>query len=135
MKLPRQTERTIVWDTLMRHSGDRKKTAVELGVSERTLSRYITALDLHEDMDRMGWKAHRGPPPGVSKGSSIVRIRLIDYIKRNRGEIDYTKLVKEIYGQDTPSTRYKLYAAMEEVQKQGVVVYDGQRWRVLDKAV
>lgn len=131
MKLTKEKQRELVWDALFRNGGERLKTAKELNVSERTLARYISDLDLHGDMEKLGWKRNAGPPPGMPRGSSIIRMRILAHIKAKKGNVDYGKLATDIYGQDTPAVRHRLYAALESLKQQEIVSFDGDIWKVL----
>lgn len=131
MKLSRDKQRELVWDALFRNGGERTKTAKQLEVSERTLARYISDLDLHADMERLGWKRNAGPPPGMPRGSSVIRMRILAHIKQKKGTVDYGKLATDIYGQDTPAVRNRLYSALEALKVQGIASFDGETWKVL----
>lgn len=138
MKLTEEKRRELVWDALYKNGGDRKAASQTLEVSERTLARYITDLSLHEDMQRLGWKRNPGPPPGMSRGSSVIRMQIIAHIKQTGGVIRSGELSKAIWGQDTVAVRNRLFAALEEIKTQGIATFDGETWRLvkaLDRVV
>lgn len=127
MRVPDNIKRKLLWDCLFKHDGDRAKVAKELRISERTLYRDIAKLDLYSAIDKMGW-SRPGPPRGMPKGSSVIRMRIIAHIKTNKGVVDYGELVREIYGQDTPAMRQRIYSALEALKQQGRIDIEGDKW-------
>lgn len=123
MKLPPDTARKLVFEALFKHDGDREKAAHELGVARRTFDRWIKTLNLYDQIDMMGWK-RPGPPRGMPRGSSVIRARIVAYIRKHRGVVDYGKLAIEIYGEDSRTTRQNIYTALDDLKNQGVVTHD-----------
>ena len=123
--------RDEVWKALVKAKGDRVKAAEILGKSVRTLNRYISELNLFPDMDKAGFIKHAGPPRGVERGESRRQTVITAHIKKRKGEIDYSDLAVELYGESTPKTVQRVYTAMNDLKGKGVVATDGLTWFVL----
>jgi hypothetical protein len=133
MKLPREQAQKVIWDALFKAEGNREKAAELMGVSPRTFYRYLRDHEMYPIMDRMGWTSHAGPPRGEPKGSSVVRMRILAFIKAHRGVVDYGKLSVDIYGEDNPTTRQRLYSTLEQMKSAGRVAMDEEtgRWSIV----
>jgi len=133
MKLTEAEARTRVWKALLEADGDRAKAAELLACSRRTLDRYIRDLDLYPQIDSMGWLHHAGPPRGVPKGSSIVRQQVLSHLRKTKGKPNYGELAVEIYGVDNPTTRQRIYSAIEDMKQRSQLMYDDktERWTLL----
>jgi hypothetical protein len=134
MKMPKEKAQALMFEALFKHDGDREAAAKEMGISPRTFYRYLSKLDMYPILDRLGWTQNAGPPRGEPKGSTVVRARILVHIAKNNGFIDYGQLAEEIYGEDTPNHRQRLYSALEDMKKRGRVGFDGIRWSVLAEA-
>lgn len=130
MKLTRETQTKVVMDALKDANGDRVVAAETLEVSERTLNRYIKDLNLYPYIDRMGWLLNNGPPRS-NEGGSTVRARMLSYIRRHRGVVDYEKMTLEIYGSDGRAWRQRIYSALDQMKAAGIVKNDNDRWIVV----
>jgi hypothetical protein len=123
--------RKEVWDALVKAKGDREKAAALLGKSERTLNRYIHDLNLFADMDKAGMIKHAGPPRNAERGESRRQEVIFKHIKKNKGQVDYGELATDLYGDDTPKTRQRVYIAMNELKGKGEVGDDGDKWFII----
>lgn len=123
--------RKQVWDALFRFKGDRQAAARALEKSPRTLNRYIAELDLYKEMDEAGMMANKGPPRKSEGKASLRETAVVRHIKKNKGELDYGDLAKEMYGQDNDTTRKRVYTTLSELKSKGVIANDGFRWFVV----
>lgn len=134
MGMPKHvSDSASVWRAIVEASGNRKDAAVKLGVSERTLERYIKQYDLIEMMDKAGYTQRKGPPRGgIKEGQESSRHAAIRHaVEQNDGRIDYRKLALAIYGSDSPEARRRVYSAMNDMKLAGKIAHDGARWFVI----
>lgn len=129
--LASDTLRDLVMVTLRDCDGVRAAAADKLGVSLRTLNRYIADLNMYQDIDKEGLRRNAGPPLKAEGGGSRRLRVLVDYIQETGGNIDYGVLAKRIYGADTATTRQRLYTALNEYQRRGIVGSDGHTWFII----
>lgn len=132
MRLTPETQRKVVLEALMSASGDRDEASKSLGVSLRSLNRYIKELDLYSVIDKMGWIKQKGPPRG---GGSVVRMRIIAHIRANHGSVDYGQLTQQIYGSDDRVTRQRIYTALDQMRANGTLKIVGDKWVVASEPV
>ncbi len=111
--------------------GNRERAAEMMGVSLRTLNRYISRLDLFAELDKRGPIKHAGPPRNQDRGSSNRKGVVLDYVKKHGSDFDYGELTMLLYGQDTPLARGRLYTTLTEYKGKGYIATDGVRWFVL----
>ena len=128
MRLTPETQRKVVLEALMSAGGDREEAAKTLGVSVRSLNRYIKELDLYPVIDKMGWMKHKGPPRG---GGSVVRMRILSHIRKHHGSVDYGALAIEIYGADGRVERQRIYSALEQMRASDQIKIEGDRWTIV----
>lgn len=125
--------RRITWDALLRTEGNREKAAEMLGVSLRTLNRYIHNLNLYADMDKAGLLHNVGPPRINDKKPRLTReARIVAHIKANRGQLDYQQLALEMYRCTSKSAMNRVYTALTELKRSGKIGHTGTEWFVLD---
>ncbi len=134
MKLTPETQTKVVMEALMSANGNREKAATALEVSVRTLNRYIKDLNLYPFIDKMGWIQQKGPPRG-NKGGSVVRMRILGHIRKNKGSIDYGVLTKEIYGADGRPERQRIYSALDQMKAAGMLDIVNDRWAIIEDRV
>lgn len=136
MRLTPEHQRRLIMESLIKAEGNRDIAAKSLGMSLRTLNRHIKDLDLYIQMEAMGLMRGKGPPRGVAKGMSMVRMRILAHIRKNKGNVEFGKLALEIYNEDSRPARQRLYSAMEDLRNQGrVVVVEDGRWRIIEEPV
>lgn len=104
----------------------------DLGVSTRTFYRYIERLNLWEELEKRGW-AKSGGPPRKGTGDVPREARIIKYIDKNYGEIDYKELAGEIYGGSLPRDIQNTYTALSELKAKGIIALDGTKWFVVKR--
>lgn len=131
MKLSAETQRKVVMDALLRADGDRQKAAEDIGVSFRSINRYIKDLDLYPFIDKMGWNKHKGPPR-TGAGTPVIRMRILAHIRKHAGSINYGELTMEIYGADGRPERQRIYSALTQMQENGQIRIEGDRWVTTD---
>lgn len=47
---------------------------------------------------------------------------IIQHIKANKGVMDYAQLVTDIYGEDTPALRQRLYSAIDAMKRNNQII-------------
>lgn len=131
MKMDREQARAAIFKAMVQANGNRSKAAKFLDVSIRTFYRYLDEYEMHPMFDRMGWTTNPGPPRGARGQGLVVRGLILRHIRDRAGNVDFGGLAKDVYGQDNPPLRQRLFGAMEEMQREGQIelTTDGV-WRV-----
>ena len=132
MRLTHETQRKVVLEALMSSAGDRVEAAKKLGLSLRSLNRYIKDLDLYPVIDKMGWMKHKGPPRG---GGSVIRMRIREHIRKHKGAVDYGALAIEIHGADGRVERQRIYSALEQMRSSEQIKIVDDRWVIVEVPV
>lgn len=120
MKIPPEAARKLVFEALFKHDGDRDKAAAGLGVARRTFDRWIRALSLYDEIDKMGW-SRPGPPRGMPRGSSEIRMKILIEIRKADGYIEVPEVAEKVYGSDDRISCQKIWTALYDLKKQGVI--------------
>jgi len=124
--------RKQVWDALTRAEGDRERAAELMGVSLRTLNRYIAECKLYTDIDKAGLKRNEGPPRGAPRGTSIFKELAIAYIRKHGDALDRDAMAESLWPNVPVETRkQRLYELMNRLKTQGEIATDGERWFVV----
>lgn len=124
-------DRDEVWAALVRHKGVRAKAADALGVSIRTLNRYIENYNLFNAMEKAGLMHHKGPPRGGIVDQTHREKTIRAAIKRYDGRPDYSELAEELYGKPTPTNVQKVFSALNDLKIKGSIANDGEKWFLL----
>jgi hypothetical protein len=129
-----ETARDMLFLELLKADGDRNKAAQAIGVSARTFNRNIQKFNMYDDMERMGWVRHQGPPRTATPYvTSTVGRRILTLLKDGFDVSDYAKLVVELFGVDIPSTRNRLYKVMDELQVHSEIRWneESESWEIV----
>ncbi len=114
-----------IFNAMLKHDGNRARAAKELKVELRTFYRYISKYEMHQILQRCGWHQHGGPPAGLKTSElDLVKSLVIAYILRHQGKVDLGKMTREIYSEDTATSRTKLFASMGELRRMGRLEFD-----------
>ncbi len=138
MRVDPKTARDIVFNALFAADGDRSEAAESLKVTQRTLDRYLKEYSLYEDMDRMGWIQHRGPPRQSSPeaGPTVAQLRVLDIVKAQleAGELRYADIAKELYSEVNPTTMNRVYSALDALKQKKLIRMVDNKWAATVKA-
>ena len=131
MKMGYDQVRQQVFRVMLKHDGNRARAAEDLNVSIRTFYRYLDEQQLHPLLERCGWHHHAGPPRG-NNSRSIVYGLVKKHIRVGRGYVDLARLAMEVFSEDSPAIRQKLFTTLESMRRAGHLSFDGvDRWTVL----
>ena len=122
MKMQREQAQEEIFKALLAHDGNRAKASKDLGMSLRTFYRHLDEFEMHPILDKCGWQKNPGPPRGARGHGSVIRTLVVRHIAA--GKVEYGQLAMEIYGQDSPTTRQRLYSLLDEIKKTGRIRLD-----------
>lgn len=110
-----------------------ERVAKELGVSMRTLYRYLGPdfTDLWPELEKRGWAKSGGPPRRAKRGVSNREPKVFAHIEKNYGEIDYKTLAREM-NPEKPVVA-NVYTTLSEMKAKGLIALDGTRWFIVKR--
>lgn len=131
MGMEKLFDRDAVWAAIVRFNGDRKKVAAFLGVSMRTVERYLDHFNLRSDMDKHGYTHHRGPPRGQPGGTSYRQERIFKAIEKFEGKLNYKVVAEYMYGDSSEIAVQRVYNALYELKSAGKIAFAEGVWFIV----